>query len=81
MRPVDPAIESLDFVEYAKNQPEYLTLPARRDREGTVVTCWKLTWRERLRIFLRGTFYLTVLTFNSPLQPIRVDLEKPEVQP
>ena len=80
MVPIDPAIESLQFVEYAKDHPEYLPLPARRDANGTVVTCWRLTWRERLYVLLGGKFYLTLLTFNRPLQPIRVSIEKPDVE-
>lgn len=79
MLPIDPAIEELTFVEYAKDQPQYIPLPARRDVDGTVVTCWQLTWRERLKIFWRGKFYLTMLTFNHPLQPIRCGIDKPEV--
>lgn len=80
MLPIDPGIEELTFVEYAKDQPEYIPLPARRDENGVVVTCWKLTWRERWQMFWRGKFYLTVLTFNHPIQPIRCGIDKPEVE-
>ena len=38
MRPVDPMIEDLELRVYAKDQPEYLPLPARVDSTGTVVT-------------------------------------------
>jgi hypothetical protein len=76
--PIDPMIEDLELVVYAKDQPEYLPLPCRRGVEGTVVTCWKLSLGERLRIFLRGTVYITLLTFNRPLQPILCSLDKPE---
>ena len=54
---------------FAKDQPEYLSLPARRDQEGRVTSCWRLTWSERFKILLRGRFYITLLTFGSPLQP------------
>jgi hypothetical protein len=80
MLPVDPMIEGLELRIYAKDQPEYLPLPSRVDANGTVVTCWKLTWRERLTTLFRGTFYLTLLTFNRPLQPIRCSIDKPEIE-
>lgn len=79
MLPIDPAINELELRVYAKDQPEYLPLPSRVDSSGTVVTCWKLTWRERLTVLFRGTFYLTLLTFNRPLQPIRCSIDKPEL--
>jgi hypothetical protein len=78
--PIDPAIEELELVIYAKDQPEYIPLPTRRDVHGTVVTCWKLSWKERLQMFLRGRFYLTLLTFNRPLQPIRIEMGKPDTE-
>lgn len=80
MIPIDPNIEELELRVYAKNQPQYLPLPARVDSEGTVVTCWQLTWRERLTLLLRGTLFLTLLTFNKPLQPIRCSVDKPEIE-
>ena len=39
---------------WAKNQPEYLPLPSYTNDHETV-TCWRLTWRERLRIFWTGS--------------------------
>jgi len=80
MTPIDPDIKELEIRIYAKDQPEYLPLPSRVDRNGVVITCWKLTWRERLTILLRGTFFLTLLTFNHPLQPIQCSIDKPEVE-
>ena len=79
MIPIDPQIEELEFRVYAKDQPEYLPLPSRADSQGTVVTCWQLSFKERLIALLRGKFYLTLLTFNHPLQPIRCSIEKPEI--
>ena len=81
MRPIDAAIEELDLVVYAKDQPEYVPLPARVDSHGTAVTCWRLTWRERLQMLWRGQFYLTILTFKHPLQPIRLQMDRPSAEP
>jgi len=66
----------------AKDQPEYLPLPAYRypdDIEGKIVCCWKLTWRERLRLLFTGKVWHQVMTFNGPLQPQLLQVEKPEM--
>lgn len=53
----------------AENQPEYLPLPVHRSPDGTVVSCWRLTWWERLKVLLTGRLWLVQLTFGDPLQP------------
>lgn len=65
-------------VVYAKDQPEYIPLPAERWKDGTVVTKWNLSWKERLKVLFNGHFYLSVLTFNQPLQPVRLSVNRPE---
>lgn len=67
-------------VVYAKDQPEYLPLPAHKSEDGCVSTCWKLTLRERVRMAFTGRLYLSVLTFNRPLQPLRLGTSFEEVQ-
>ena len=62
---------------YAKDQPEYLPLPAHQTEDGMVITCWALTWRERLRILLTGRIWLSVLTFNKLLQPQNPSADRP----
>ena len=64
-------------VIFAKDQPEYLPLPAHRDKGGCVTTCWKLTWRERVYIFFHGSLYLQTLTFNNSLQPQKPSVRSP----
>ena len=59
-------------VTYAKNQPEYLPLPAHKTEDGRVTSCWGLSVLERLRVALTGRIYLQVLTFNNPLQPLKM---------
>lgn len=68
-------------VVFAKDQPEYLPLPAFRKEspEGEVVTCWKLSWRERLRILFFGELWLSMLTFNKPLTPLLPTTKKSDV--
>lgn len=54
---------------YAKDQPQYQQLPVYRTEEGRVISCWKLTWWERVAVLLSGRIWWSVLTFNHPLQP------------
>ena len=65
---------------YAKDQPEYLPLPAFREPDGTVTSCWGLSWRERLQVLLTGRVWVTVLTFNQPLQPLALRTGYPFAQ-
>lgn len=81
MKPVSPVFQGRDLPEvvFAKDQPQYLQLPAYVDSDGDVVTRWKLTWRERLRVALLGEVYLSIMTFNHPLQPVRLEVKPPEL--
>ena len=54
---------------YAKDQDPYLPLPAYKTDKGEVITCWKLTLAERLKVLFTGRLWWSVLTFNQPLQP------------
>lgn len=56
-------------VVFAKDQPEYQPLPAHKTEDGEVISCWALTWRERLKLLCTGKIWWSVLTFNMPLQP------------
>ena len=66
-------------IEFAKNQPPYLPLPACRiqDRNSTVVCCWQASFLERIKILLSGKLYLSMLSFGKPLTPNRVYAENP----
>lgn len=64
-------------VTYAKDQPEYLPLPVVRAPNGEIVTCWRLSRWERLRLLISGRFFLIVLTFNNPLQPMQLTVDAP----
>ena len=60
---------------YAKDQPEYLPLPVFKSKTGEVTSCWRLTWVERLQVLFFGRVYITILTFNKPLQPLRPSVD------
>ena len=67
-------------VIFAKHQPEYLPLPAHKSQDsvGLVTTCWELTWRERFIILFSGHLFLQQMTFNTPLQPQKPSVRRPE---
>ena len=64
---------------YAKNQPEYLDLPAHKSKDGIVTSCWQLNLKERIKLLLSGKIFIQIMTFNTPLQPIRINLSRPEL--
>lgn len=59
-------------VVYGKDQKEYMSLPALRFDDGTVISCWKMSWKELFKIVLHRKVWVSVLTFNNPLQPLIV---------
>jgi hypothetical protein len=75
--PVFPSRPSTSEVVFAKDQPQYIPLPAHRAPDGDVTTRWRLSWKERAQVALFGDVWLTVLTFNDPLQPVLLMTEEP----
>jgi hypothetical protein len=80
MKPTSPVVPgmALDEIVFAKNQPQYKTLPAFRYDDGTVLTRWHMSLRERFTAFFRGDVYVWIRTFNQPLQPLKVQIYKPK---
>ena len=66
MKPVK--FKQCNFIA-AESQDEYLTLHAYKDGGGCVTSCWKLTLRERIKLLFTANVYLSLLTFNKPIQP------------
>jgi hypothetical protein len=67
---------------FAKDQPEYLPLPSfidPNDKNGSVVFCWELTFKERLKLLFTGKVWVSIWTFKNPLQPSRLTINKSEV--
>ena len=58
------------LVVYAEDQPEYLPLPVLKHPSGKVISCWKLNFKELIRLIITRRLYIAILTFNSPLQPL-----------
>ena len=61
---------------YAENQPEYLPLPVHKTKEGEVISCWKLSLMERLRVLFAGNVWLSSL---KPLQPQFITVKKSDM--
>lgn len=74
MRPIE--FEEQNCI-YAKDQPEYLPLPAHRTEDGQVTSCWELDEDEIQQIIRDKKIYLTLLTFGDPLQPIMISVVNP----
>ncbi len=64
---------------FAKDQPEYLPLPAHvsEDGYGVATFCWQLTWQERFRLLVTGRLWQQVMTFKHSLQPQKLMTNKP----
>lgn len=68
-------------VIYAENQDEYQPLPALKtnDDMGTVVSCWELSFKERLRVLFTGKIWMGLCSFNKPLTPSYLTTDKKEL--
>jgi len=68
-------------VVYAENQPEYLPLPAFKNEspQGEVISCWQLSFIERMRILFTGKLWVCLLSFNKPLTPSFFSTKKSEL--
>jgi len=81
MTPQEPVLpsypisdETLLQLTWGADQRQYRPLPALQSMSGShgrMTTRWRLTWRERLEIFLGGNLWLQVLTFHERLQPLK----------
>jgi hypothetical protein len=74
--PIVPG-QNLTVTKIAERQKEYETLPAWISDDGVVLTRWHLSWKERFIAFFRGDIYLFQWTFNRPLQPVAMQIKKP----
>lgn len=76
-------MEPIEFEEanvvFGKDQPPYLPLPAYCDdvQGGRIFHCWQLSWWERFKILFTGRLWISVLTFNKKLQPIKPMADNP----
>jgi hypothetical protein len=57
-------------VVFGAEQKEYMPCPAYKDQNGDVITCWSLTLKEKVYVIFTGKIFLSIKTFNKPLQPL-----------
>ena len=76
MKPIEFKEQNIVF---ARDQPGYKPLPAFKDPSGEVISCWKLSFKERLRVLFKGEIWLCLSSFNQPLTPSFMTTIKTEV--
>lgn len=78
MKPVSFKYQNVVF---AKEQQEYQPLPALKidSPEGEIVSCWGLSFRERIRVLFTGRIWVSLMSFNRPLTPSYLSTRRKEV--
>ena len=78
-------MKAIDFPEQtavlAENQPEYLPLPVYQTLDGKVmISCWRLSWWERLKVLWTGRLWLRQMVFGGLLQPQLPEVDCPFIR-
>ncbi len=78
MEPIESGLVAEDArrVIFAKDQPEYTPLPAIAFADGKILTEWRLSEDERVRIQHGENIRLWIWTFGGPLQPVALEVTK-----
>lgn len=76
----------VDFPEknivIAKDQPEYIPLPAYYNPQtGAVCCCWELSEDELQQVIHTRKIWHIILTNNKPLQPQLLFVHRPQFEP
>lgn len=82
MTPASPVIpkEPLPEVVFGEGQDEYIPLPAIKTDDGCVLTRWRCSFWDRIKILFKGNVYHYQETFNTALQPIKLTTEYPKIE-
>lgn len=64
---------------FGEGQPQYEPLPVLLFPDGQVISCWQLSEEEKARVAETGEIWLSQLTFNRPLQPVFMTVEKADL--
>lgn len=69
-------------VVIAKDQPEYLPMPAHiaDDVQRTTTICWYLTWKERVTLLFTGKLWHQMWTFGGSMTPQLMLVDKPHLE-
>lgn len=79
MTPQSPVIPGVPEVVYGRDQPEYTQLPAIRLDDGSVLSRWRMSWMERIKVLFTGDVYLFMVTCDKPLQPVLITVSAPVI--
>jgi hypothetical protein len=65
----------------AKDQPQYQPLPALKLKtpEGDIISCWELSFKERIKLLFTGKLWVSLLSFNKPLTPSYFTVNRKEL--
>jgi hypothetical protein len=68
-------------VVFAEDQPEYGSLPSLKldTPQGEVISCWKLSFKERIKVLFLGRVWMSLMSFNKPLTPSYLAINRKEV--
>lgn len=68
-------------VVFAEHQEEYNSLPALKlkDDMGNVISCWELSFKERLIVLFTGKMWMNLCMFGQPLTPSFLSVKRKEV--
>lgn len=73
-------MKAIEFKEqnivFGENQKEYQPLPAHVEKNGIATFCFELTEAEARKFMKSGRIFITRLTFNAPVQPIKASFNK-----
>ena len=66
---------------FAENQKQYKPLPCYKssDIQGQVISCWKFTFWERIRILFGCKLWVSLMMFGKPLTPSFFTTKKSDV--
>jgi hypothetical protein len=58
-----------------------MTLPALRidSVEGEVISCWKMSFKERIKVLFFGRVWMSLMSFNKPFTPSYLAVNRKEV--
>lgn len=78
MKPVKFKHQNIVFAEH---QPEYQPLPALKldGPEGHVISCWRMSLKERLWVLFSGRIWVGLMSFNKPLTPSYLSVDRKEL--
>ena len=68
-------------IVFGKGQKEYQQLPALKidTPEGNVITCWKLTFWDRIRVLFLGRVWLNLMSFNNVVTPSYMSTDRKDL--